>query len=294
MSDIKKCFLSRWGTMGWIIEADFSQLEVIALAFLSQDKQLYDDILSGRDMHCYNAADLFDIPIGQFTSRYFMGDPEYVKMRKIAKAFSFQLQYGAGAKSMAEKNGVDIHVAKKFIENYYKRYPQVGAWQHQVYNEVAKSRVPSKRRTKKGLPAGMGTYRSITGRQYAFFEYDNDYARPGEPLTRFAKTETNNYPVQGFATGDVVPLVLGRLYHSIQKDKLLKNNLLMINTVHDSVLFDFYDPRNIDLHDACTVIKNVMENAPKYIEETFDIPFDLPLKVEVKASRNWGDTISVC
>jgi len=56
MSDIKLCFTSRFRN-GLILEADFSQLEVVGLAVLSGDPVLKDDILSGRDMHRQRAAD---------------------------------------------------------------------------------------------------------------------------------------------------------------------------------------------------------------------------------------------
>ncbi len=48
MSDIKKCFISRFGDDGLIMEADYSQLEIVALAELTEDYNLISDILSGR------------------------------------------------------------------------------------------------------------------------------------------------------------------------------------------------------------------------------------------------------
>lgn len=80
MSDIKDMFISRWKD-GVILNADFSQLEVIVLAILSNDTQLKDDILSGKDMHVVRAAELFGISEALVSK----------KQRKIAKAFAFQL-----------------------------------------------------------------------------------------------------------------------------------------------------------------------------------------------------------
>ena len=92
---IKDCFISRWGSDGYLMEVDFSQLEVVALAILSGDPVLKDDLLSGRDMHRMRAAELFGIPEASVTDG----------QRQLCKQLSFQLQYGAGYKSMAEKNG---------------------------------------------------------------------------------------------------------------------------------------------------------------------------------------------
>ena len=55
--------------------------------------------------------------------------------------------------------------------------------------------------------------------------------------TVFSPTQLKNYPVQGFATGDIVPEVLGRL-RRVLTEKGLSDKVLLVNTVHDSVLFD--------------------------------------------------------
>jgi len=56
MSRIKECFVSRWGDDGEIVQADFSQLEVIGAAFLSGDPKMYEDILAGIDSHSQSAS----------------------------------------------------------------------------------------------------------------------------------------------------------------------------------------------------------------------------------------------
>lgn len=273
MSDIRSAFISRYGEDGWLLEADFSQLEVVALAFLSQDKQLLYDVTHGVDIHAINAANLF----GQGFSE---------KQRKLAKRLSFQLQYGAGAKSMAKKNKIELETAKKFIEHYYARYPRVKEWQEEIKEAVEASREISKKRTEKGIPAGMGRYDSITGRRYVFYEYDApDWVvdRTGQQ-TAFSPTETKNYPVQGFATGDIVPLVLGKLYRKIKEVEEWDNKVKLINTVHDSILVDVH----WTVRDECAImIKETMEKAPEYLKEELGIDFNIQLKAEVKAGRNW-------
>jgi len=285
MSDIKHCFTSRFEG-GSILEADYSQLEVIVLAHLSNDFQLKADLLSGMDMHRVRAAELFDIPEDDVTS----------KQRKIAKAFSFQLQYGAGAPSMAEKNEQPEALAKKFIENFYARYPDVKAWQERVKADVEASRRPSKKQTKLGRTAGVGFITSETGRNYVFFEDDNPYYNPSakwgkssKSATNFSPTKMKNYPVQGMATGDIVPMMLGELFEELMSHPEYKENVLLINTVHDSVMFDckFTDERKIE--EVGSWIKNIMEFAPTRLKEHFDIAFELPLTVEVEAGSTWGE-----
>lgn len=281
MSDIKAAFVSRWGEYGYLLEADFSQLEVIVLAVLSQDPQLMHDIRNKVDIHAVNAFELFG---SNFTEQ----------QRKLAKRLSFQLQYGSGPGNMAKKNGIDISVARKFISNYYNRYPGVKKWQEEVLEAVKKSRQPSDKRSEFGTPLGIGTYTSITGRKYVFQEYENTFKYSARSPTRtstlgtrevsFKPTETANYPVQGFATGDIVPLVLGKLYRELSSVPELDKRVLLINTVHDSILLDCHQ----DCVDkAAHIVKHVMEEAPTHLKEEFGITFDLPLSVGIKIGRDW-------
>ena len=79
MSRIKSCFRSRFPS-GVLLEVDFSQLEVVGVALLSNDPVLKDDIRSGRDMHRRRAAQLFGISEVAVTK----------DQRQIAKVLSFQ------------------------------------------------------------------------------------------------------------------------------------------------------------------------------------------------------------
>lgn len=279
MSKIKKHFTSRFED-GWIVEADFSQLEIICLAQLSQDKQLIDDILSGRDMHCVRAAELFNEPEASFVAQYNDKNPIRVYQRKLAKALSFQLQYGSGARNMAKTNKVAQQTAQNFIDNYYNRYPAVREWQRRVAAEVEKSRIwDGVRRTDSGLPAGTGQYKSVTGRIYTFYEYDG--WKKGQ--VSFKPTQMKNYPVQGLAA-DIVGLVLGLIYRALANADIF-DDFLMVNTVHDSIIFDSKDE---SLDEGIEIVQSIMENAPKYMKETFGIDFFTDkMKVDVEIGRNW-------
>ena len=142
MSEIKHCFVSRFPE-GVIVEADFSQLEVIGLAALSRDPLLIEDLLAGRDMHRYFAAQLFNCTEDQVTKA----------QRTLTKRFTFQLQYGGGAAGLAKKNGVSKEVAERFIGTYYGRYSVVKAWQDSVMEAVKASAVSCGRTTRQAATA---------------------------------------------------------------------------------------------------------------------------------------------
>jgi len=278
---IKECIVSRF-TDGVIMEADYSQLEVIGLAYASRDNNLMSDIRNGIDLHCMSASFLYDVPYTTVKNAVVQGDPDWTAKRKKAKGPSFQLQYGAGAYSISQNCNITVDEAKKFISNYYSRYPGVKAWQDNNIEKVRKSRQPSQHRTQKGLPAGTGELQSETGRIYRFIEQDApDWS---DRQTDFSPTQIKNYPVQGLATGDIVPMMLGVLFDNFYGDP----DVLLINTVHDSILFDVSD--DVNHKEVARKIKTIMEQAPDYFNSRFNpkIKFDLPLKAEVQWGKSWG------
>lgn len=271
MSEIRKYFTSRFKD-GYIVEADYSQLEVYVLAWFTRDEQLMYDLTHGVDVHAENAKALFG---ARFTPA----------QRRIAKRLSFQLQYGAGYKSMAAAQKIDESIAKKFIKTYYDRYPEVLRWQNKMQARVLKNRTPSGKHTTKGYPAGTAIIISPTGRRYVFTEEDSpDWM--SDP-TSFKPTNVKNYPIQGTATGDIVPLMLGKLCRTLQRLPLAaRKGILLTNTVHDSVMMDVQYGY---LEEAIEIIKEVFGETSKIVSDTFGVDFDLELPIEIKIGPSWGE-----
>jgi DNA polymerase I len=276
-SNIKQAFISRFAG-GYLLEADFGQLEVYALAYLSQDKQLMQDLTDGLDLHCVNAAALVNQPYTVFKARVDSGDVLATEQRKLAKTMSFQLQYGAGAAKIAKENGCTEDFARKFIRLYYERYSGVKFYHETILARIPLLRKPSDKRTGSGLPAGVSKFSSITGRVYTFYEEDSYKG------VSFSPTQIKNYPVQGFATGDIVPLVLGNLHKSLMRLEVT-DKILLINTIHDSILLDVTVKY---IHQAAVITKQLMEEAPALLQDYFGIDLGMKLKAEVKVGKTWA------
>ena len=273
-SEIKKIFTSRWGKKGVIIEADYSQLEVICLAFLSGDKQLQEDILLGKDMH-------------KETGKLVFGTGMSKDERRIVKTINFGLIYGGKAGTLSKQANVSKELAQQCLDAFFTRYPQVKQWQEDTFKQVCLNRTFEGGVSNKGFPAGVSHYESITGRRYTFKEYDKpDWMTWEKANVLFSPQETRNYPVQGFATADIVPMMVGILFKVLKNDERTKYHCLMINTVHDSIIFDCDLG---DLHYSMRLIKETLEDAPKYIKEKLGIDFNLPLKAEVSYGINWKE-----
>ncbi len=278
---IKECFVSRWGQDGVIIEADYSQLEMVMLAVRTGDARLIDDIRRGVDMH----TALYHSMYGRNPSK---------AERKGFKPAAFALVYGAGATGIAGQTGMSVPEAKRFIATFYARYPMVKAWHDSMIKHVESHRISTGEKDKAtGLPVGRSTYVCpMSGRNYSFKEYPLDpiVAKWKGKDVGFSPTEIKNYPVQGGATGDIVPLVLGKLFRVLRNNHILKDNCLLINTVHDSVMFDCH--RSV-LDTALHTIKRTMEAAPDYVWEEWKFKFELQLKVGLSYGPTWADQAEV-
>lgn len=273
-SRIKEIFISRWEDKGSIIEADYKQLEIICLAFLSGDAQLIQDIIDGVDIH--NETGKLAL------SKSSLSHDE----RRFIKSINFGLIYGGGATKLAKEAKVTKAVAQSCIDAFYKRYPGVKTWHQEMWDTIQRLRIYTGGSTPRGYPAGEAHYKSITGRTYVFHEGDPPPWMHWVKNSVFDPKEIKNYLVQGFATGDIVPMMLGVLFDVLKNDPVLKDACLMVMTVHDSIIFDC---KNEVLDYAVKVIKRVLEDAPKYLKQFLDIDFNLPLKVEISYGPNWKE-----
>jgi DNA polymerase I-like protein with 3'-5' exonuclease and polymerase domains len=268
---IKKIFTSRWAD-GKLVEVDFKQLEIVALAHLSRDSRLISDIEGGIDIHSALYKSMF-------------GREPTKEERKPFKSRTFQLVYGAGAKAISKQAGCSLDEAKLFIDTFYDRYPMVKHWQE------AFAGIIDLKATHDTDPYGTKTayrtaiYQTETGRRFYFQEYYNSYEWSKRTYS-FSPTEMKNYPVQGLATGDIVPMMLGVIWDKY-KDNI---DVKMINTIHDSVLFDV-DSMAYD--EFVTSIKEVLEQTHVYFEHTFGHPLALKLNASVSAGDNWFDMVEI-
>lgn len=264
---IKKAFVSRWGDQGVIYEVDYNQLEMVGLAFLSNDAQLIADINGGVDLHTALFQDM-------------NGRKPTSDERKWFKRLTFGLVYGAGATTLAQNAGCDLATAKKFIKTFYSRYSGVAEWHKQLIEEAAKGRYVTEER--------LGTYQrgqcikvQPTGRYFMYDEYASDY----KDGLSFSPTELKNYPVQSFSTADIVPLVLGKLIKKwLSLDTHIRDHILPILTVHDSVVFDVHVGFKENFEN---IFPKAMLCIDKYLKESYNIDFDLIPKVGVSCGHNW-------
>ncbi|GAA7533292.1 DNA polymerase I [Helicobacter pylori] len=109
-----------------LLGVDYSQIELRLLAHFSQDKDLMDAFLKGRDIHLETSKALF-------------GEDLAKEKRFIAKSINFGLVYGMGSKKLSETLNIPLNEAKSYIEAYFKRFPSIKDYLNRMKEEILKT-----------------------------------------------------------------------------------------------------------------------------------------------------------
>ena len=122
--------------------------------------------------------------------------------------------------------------------------------------------------------------RTPSGREFSFPNVRRDVRGR---VSHF--TQIKNYPVQSFATADIVPVAL------LHIDKLLDGmQSCVVNSVHDSIVIDVHPDEERRVID---IIKQTNDDLPNLIVMRWGVQFNVPLLLEAKIGYNWLDTKDV-
>ncbi len=108
------------------LSADYSQIELRVLAYLSQDAALLKAFQENRDIHAITAAGLFNVSVDAVTS----------EQRQLGKRINFSILYGLTAHGLAKDLDISHSVAKSYIDKFMAQYPGVVTWMDKVIAET--------------------------------------------------------------------------------------------------------------------------------------------------------------
>lgn len=289
-SEVKAIFVSRFGDDGEMIEADYSQLEVVVQGLLSGDKNLCRDLIDKVDFHCKRVA-LKNSVSYDFALFHCKNEdaPDYAKWKKErtkCKIFSFQRAYGAGAGLIAEETGMDIDEVKDMIEKEDQEYPGIVRFNDRVEREVNETAEPFRDGARGWRTFRRGTWQAPTGTMYSWRSYDApSYLRQKGITDTFKPTELKNYPVQGTG-GEIVQMILGLLWRWFVKTDNFGGKAFLVNTVHDCIWVDCHKDVK---EQVARGIKLIMESVPQALKNFFGMECPVPFPVEVEAGPNMLD-----
>jgi DNA polymerase I-like protein with 3'-5' exonuclease and polymerase domains len=177
--------------------------------------------------------------------------------RQDAKAHTFAPLYGATGYGRTKAEAA-------YYEHFNSKYKGVAAW----HSRLAKEAVTTQKIT------------TPSGREFAF----PDVVRKSTGrVSHF--TQIKNYPVQSFATADIVPIAL------LHIDELLKGmQSCIVNSVHDSIVIDVHPDEEAQV---INVIEATNKALPELITLRWGVDFNVPLLLEAKIGPNWLDVKDV-
>lgn len=168
--------------------------------------------------------------------------------RQDAKGHTFKPLYGGTSGTEDEK---------RYYKAFLTKYEGVKGWQDGMMEEAL---------TKKKLTLPSGRVLRFPNVKREAWGISN-------------ATTIKNWPVQSFATADLLPISLVHLHKGL---KHLES--MIINTVHDSIIVDVHPA---EVEEVVAIFKEAMACLPEESERRFGVKYNMPVGFDVKLGSNW-------
>ncbi|OGN94936.1 MAG: DNA polymerase I [Chloroflexi bacterium RBG_13_50_10] len=190
---------------GWyLMSADYSQIDLRALAHISQDPELIATFLRDEDVHAATASRIFNVSPDKVTS----------EMRRVAKTVNFGVIYGMSDYGLEQATSFSREEASQFISAYFEKYPKV-----KEYIEDTKRQARER-----------GYVQTVLGRR----RYIPEINSPNRQVREAAERMAINMPVQG-TSADIIKIAMVNLHREMEKLNLRSKMTLQ---VHDELVFE--------------------------------------------------------
>jgi DNA polymerase-1 len=199
---IREAFVPRPGHV--FVSADYSQIELVILAHLSQDPGLMGAFADGEDVHRRTGSLIFGVPADQVSA----------DQRRIAKTINFGVMYGMSAFRLARELGISRTDAGNFIDRYFTEYAKIRDFIDKTIAEAEKS----------------GVVHTIMGRERPI----PDITNRNRTVRMGAQRIAVNTPIQGSAA-DIVKRAMLTVQARLAAEELKAKILLQ---VHDELILE--------------------------------------------------------
>jgi DNA polymerase I len=175
--------------------------------------------------------------------------------RQAAKTHTFKPLYGGSSGTEAEQ---------AYYRAFKEKYPGVAKAQQVWINEVLLSK---KLETEWGL---------------VYYWPDTKMDRSGYITNT---TSICNYPVQAFATAEIIPISLVCMWHRLKRSKY---QMYLVNTIHDSIVA-YLPPEESEVFKALAR-QCMIEDTYQIVEKLYGIKLIVPLGCGIKIATHWAAT----
>jgi len=219
---IREAFIAKSGCV--LISADYSQIELVVLAHLSQDKNLISAFRENRDVHARTASLIFGIDENEVKT----------EQRRMAKTINFGVIYGMSAFRLSNELNIGRSEAQNFIKAYFNTYSGVRQF---IENTIRKTEQ-------------TGYVTTFSGRR-RYVPTINSHNKTEKSA---AERVAVNTPIQGSAA-DIVKMAMLNLDKKLTAEKSKARLLLQ---VHDELILEC--PKE-DAEKTSALVKTEMEQA---------------------------------
>lgn len=222
---VRKAFKPRDGYL--FLSADYSQIELRVLAYLSQDATLVHAFNTGEDIHKRTAAGLFQAPFNEVTS----------EQRQVAKRINFSILYGMTPFGLSKDLGIPFAQAKEYIDRFMAQYPGVQRWMEEVVRETEQH----------------GYVTTFWGRR----RYLPGIYEKNKTLYELARRLAINTKGQGTAA-EIMKIGMLNLHKSLLSQKL---NAKIILQIHDELLLEV--PHE-EIEQTKQIVQEILQHVVKW------------------------------
>lgn len=257
---VKKSFIVPKGYT--LYQYDYSQAELRTIASFANEQNMLGAYARGEDLHAVTAAGMLEVTLKEF---YELPKERQKEARSKAKAVNFGLIYAMGAEGFMEyaKNEygliLTLEESTALRDKFFDTYPKLLDY-HDKY--IAKGKK-------------FGWVRTLYGRRRRVPNIND----PENYIAAMDERAAINSPIQG-TSGEFMIFSIALLYHRLDP------RVLLVNTVHDSIIF--YVPDDMQEY-ATDIIKTTMENLPnmQYFGKEMK---NVSMVTDVEASKeSWKD-----
>ncbi|MGW8185405.1 MAG: DNA polymerase [Candidatus Moraniibacteriota bacterium] len=174
------------------------------------------------------------------------------KMRREAKALNFGIIYGMGSFGFSQSADISRAEAKKFIDEYMENFSSVAQFIKNTKESAKKDEFVE----------------TETGRRRYLAEINS----PNFMIQAGAERMAINMPIQGL-TADIMKLAMIAVQNYFEDNKAVR----MILQIHDEIILEVDEDK----------APEVAQETKKIMEKVYSLK--VPLAVDVKVGRNWGE-----
>jgi DNA polymerase I len=232
---VRKAFIAEKRPEWILLSADYSQIDLRALAHLSQDPALMSAFERDEDIHASTASLIYGVPLEGVTS----------DMRRLAKVMNFGVAYGLSAFGISRQTEMSMDEGGQFIADYFGTYPRVREY---LDGTVAKAKE-------------TGYAETLLGRR----RYLPELQSPHYPVRQAGERMALNMPVQG-TSSDIINAAMVLVQQRLESDQLEARMLLQ---VHDELVFEL--PRS----EEAALSALLHDTMPKALELSVPLKIDI-------------------